>query len=447
MPTLYQRPLLATLRARVEEPRKFFQVIVGPRQVGKTTLVEQLLDELKSQEQHAPAPQRLINSLSADGKAALGPSWIGLMWQAFRQKMQLSGYEEGLLVFDEIQKIPGWSEEIKRNWDADTKNHVNIKLIILGSSRLLVQKGLSEALTGRFELNYLGHWSYPEMRDAFGFSPEQYVWFGGYPGAAEYINDETRFKNYVLNSIIEPSISNDILMMEAITKPALLRQLFDLAISYSAQILSYNKMLGQLQDAGNTTTLAHYLDLLGQAGLITGLEGYSTHPIKTRRTSPKLQVQNAALFSALHTESFDEARMNPDFWGRVVESAIGAHLIAALQQIPNAKLYYWRDGSKEVDFVIKRSAHITGIEVKTASGFGALETFGERFPEAESILVGDDGIDYSLFLTVPLEKMLQTGSVNAVQAQLQQEMKRDGALHATEKSGDGWIAHVIEDYS
>ena len=320
--------------------------------------------------------------------------------------MQLSGYEEGLLVFDEIQKIPGWSEEVKRNWDADTKNHVNIKLIILGSSRLLVQKGLSEALTGRFELNYLGHWSYPEMRDAFGFSPEQYVWFGGYPGAAEYTNDETRFKNYVLNSIIEPSISNDILMMETITKPALLRQLFDLAISYSAQILSYNKMLGQLQDAGNTTTLAHYLDLLGQAGLITGLEGYSARPIKTRRTSPKFQVHNSALFSALHTESFNEARMSPDFWGRVVEGALGAHLISALQQIPNARLYYWREGNQEVDFVIKQGVRITGIEVKTTSGFGALSAFTKNFPEAKPILVGDDGIDYSLFLSTSLEKSL-----------------------------------------
>jgi len=408
MSALYERPLLSTLTFRIEEPRKFFQVIVGPRQVGKTTLVEQLVEDLERKQQTEQVPKRLISSLSADGKAALGAGWIDLMWQAFRQKLNLSQITEGLLIFDEIQKISGWSEVIKKNWDADTKNHLNIKLILLGSSRLLLQKGLSESLTGRFELNYLGHWSYPEMRDAFGFSPDQYVWFGGYPGAAEYINDEPRFKNYVLNSILEPSISNDILMLDTIMKPALLRQLFDLSIFYSAQILSYTTMLGQLQDAGNTTTLAHYLDLLGQAGLISGLESFSTRPVRTRRSSPKLQVQNSALFAAAHPESFDEARMDPAFWGRAVESALGAHLISSLWQIPNASLYYWRERNQEVDFIIRQGAHIIGIEVKTSSGIGGLNVFAKNFPGAKTILVGDEGIDYPSFLATPLADALKT---------------------------------------
>ena len=406
MPQLYERPLLATLYARVQEPRRFFQAIVGPRQVGKTTLIGQLQDKIEKN--HDPlAPQRLIRNHSADGMTSFGAEWIDQVWQALRQQLRLSGADEGVLIIDEIQKVPGWSEAVKKNWDADTKNHENIKLIILGSSRLLLQKGLSESLTGRFELNYLGHWSYPEMREAFGFKPEHYVWFGGYPGATEYVDDEPRFKSYILNSIIEPSVSNDILMLETILKPALLRQLFNLSVLYSAQILSYTSMLGQLQDAGNTTTLAHYLELLGQAGLVTGLAGYSTRPLKARRSSPKLQVQNTALFSALHIESFADAQADPAFWGRAVESIVGAQLLSATQQVSNLQLYYWRYQNEEVDFVLKYGARIIGVEVKTGFGFGALASFKKRFPDAQTLLIGNDGIDYQTFLSTPIEELLR----------------------------------------
>jgi predicted AAA+ superfamily ATPase len=391
----YQRPLLKTLTARLEEKRKFIQVIAGPRQIGKTTLARQLFEKTKA----------LAAFHSADDHADAGSAWIDQIWDGMRVEMRLQKKKEAVLFIDEIQKIPNWSESVKKNWDRDTAEKTGLKVILLGSSRLLLEEGLSESLLGRFELNYLGHWSFAEMKKVFSFAAEQYVWFGGYPGAAELAADEYRFKNYIKNSVVEPTLNRDILMTTQINKPALLRQLFEVGTQYSAQILSFNKMLGQLNDAGNTTTLARYLLLLDQAGLLAGLNKYSVRPVVEKLSIPKLQIYNTALISALRPEPFADARREPQFWGRMVESAAGAHLINQIHEHPGIKLYYWREKNAEMDFVLRRGEKTLGIEVKSNAGtIGALNRaqFTGAFPGCSCLLVGDSGLALDEFLRVPL---------------------------------------------
>jgi predicted AAA+ superfamily ATPase len=405
---MYERALLPVLKKRSIEPRRFIQVVIGPRQVGKTTLVNQLGDWLIKHRREMP-----VFIESADAVQASGTNWLEQVWESARVAMRLQGVESAMLVIDEIQKIGGWSEIVKRNWDLDTRNKLSLKLLLSGSSRLLLQEGLGESLTGRFELNYLGHWSFLEMRDAFGFDPEHYVWFGGYPGAASLIDDEQRFKIYVTGSIIEASLNRDILQLSKVDKPALLRQLFELGISYTGQIVSYNKMLGQLQDAGNTTTLAKYLQLLNQAGLLGGLEQDSTQPIRRRASNPKYQVHNMALYSASQTESLEEFQLDSTRWGRVVESAVGAHLLAETIATPNARLLYWRNRDVEVDFVLKYGSKTMAIEVKSASGdtgLRGLSAFKATFPTASSLLVGASGIPWQDFLKTSIPQLFDAAN-------------------------------------
>lgn len=247
---MYERIHLQWLTNRIREPKKFIQVVVGPRQVGKTTVITQLIQKQES----------AYYFVSADAVAASNGSWLQQQWEIARLKM--ADANEFLLVIDEIQKVVNWSETVKLLWDTDSRNKLNLKVILLGSSRLLLQQGLTESLAGRFEIMYMGHWSFDEMQQAFGWSVQQYVWFGGYPGSADLITNEERWKLYVQHSLIETSISKDILMLTRVDKPALMKRLFELGCFYSGQILSFNKILGQLQDAGNTTTLSHYLSTL-----------------------------------------------------------------------------------------------------------------------------------------------------------------------------------------
>jgi len=395
----YKRALFGTLTQRITEKRKFIQVITGPRQTGKTTLAQQLYKQTKL----------LSGYHSADDTANSGSVWIDQIWETMRIKMHLKKAKEAVLFIDEIQKIPNWSECVKKNWDKDTADNLKLKLVILGSSRLLLEDGLSESLLGRFELNYLGHWSFGEMKKVFSLTPQQYIWFGGYPGSASLIKDENRFKNYVRNSVAEPSLGRDILMTTKVSKPALLRQLFEISTQYSAQILSYNKMLGQLSEAGNTTTLARYLTLLGQAGLITGLNKYSPKPIVEKLSIPKLQIYNTALISALRPESFSDALQDSQFWGHMIESSVGAYLLNQASEFPNIKLYYWREKNAEMDFIVKYGKKVFGFEVKsntdriTASN---REKFSAMFPGARFILVGKSGISFEEFILTPLQELL-----------------------------------------
>lgn len=384
------------LKQRINEPRKFIQVILGPRQVGKTTMIGQLIGELTIP----------FISVSADGIIASDSAWIEQQWENLRLKLKSQNAAEGLLIIDEIQKIENWSEAVKKEWDADTRNHVPIKLILLGSARLLLQQGLTESLAGRFEVIPMTHWTFSEMHEAFGWSPEEFVWFGGYPGSAELAGDEPRWKDYIRHSMVETSLSKDILMLTRIDKPALLRRLYDVGVSYSGQILSYNKILGQLKDAGNTTTLAHYLTLLDSAGLLSGLEKFSRGAIRQRASSPKWIVQNTALLSSGVDYTFTEARGNAALWGRHVESAIGAYLINECKK-KEIKVCYWREKNDEVDFVLHKGSTVIGIEVKSGSKsrVSGMTAFKKLVVPDKIYLVGNDGIPWQEFLLIDIERL------------------------------------------
>ncbi|MGE5382815.1 MAG: ATP-binding protein [Omnitrophica WOR_2 bacterium] len=388
---MFQRPYLQLVKARLLEPRKFIQVIIGPRQVGKTTMVVQLLAELSTPNLYE----------SADAVLATNYTWLLQAWESARLRLKTSGAKDFLLVIDEIQKIENWSEVVKQQWDKDTLEGLNIKVILLGSSRLLIQKGLTESLAGRFETLYLGHWSYTEMQEAFGWSIEQYVYFGGYPGSATLINEEERWKNYIKDSLIETSISKDILMMTRIDKPALLKRLFELGCLYSGQILSYTKIIGQLQDAGNTTTLANYLNLLENSGLLAGLDKYAGDIIRKRGSSPKFQVFNNALITSQGNETYQQAIIKPELWGRLVESSVGTHLMnnSILERF---NLYYWREGNYEVDFILEKGNKVIALEVKSGANAEnrGMTLFAEKFHPEKVLLIGTGGISFNEFLKI-----------------------------------------------
>ena len=388
---MYERPHLKVLTERMNESRRFIQVLIGPRQVGKTTVVTQLLQKL-SIENHF---------VSADSVLISDSFWLEQQWEIARLKVKTSSNKEFLLVIDEIQKVTNWSEKVKLLWDTDTYEQKNIKVILLGSSRLLLQQGLTESLAGRFETTYMGHWSYEEMQAGFNWLPDQYAWFGGYPGSAALIIDEKRWKSYVTNSLIETSINRDILMLSRVAKPALMKVLFELGCHYSGQILSFTKILGQLQDAGNTTTLSHYLNLLDTAGLLAGFEKYAADIIRKKSSSPKFQVHNTALISAQRAENFLQIKSDPAEWGRIVESAIGAHLLNnSISE--NYKVYYWRDRDQEIDFVLEYKNQIIGVEVKSGAkqSSSGMAAFQKQFQPKKIYLVGDTGLPWQDFLKI-----------------------------------------------
>jgi hypothetical protein len=363
------------------------QVVAGPRQVGKTTLVQQICDETE-------VP---VHFTSADEPTLRGPEWVSQQWEAARLA---AGRDGAILVLDEVQKATGWAESVKRLWDEDTRKRRPIKVVLLGSAPLLIQHGLSESLAGRFEILHLPHWSAAEMRAAFDWPVERFIFNGGYPGAAQLVEDHDRWTRYVRDSLIETTIARDVLLISRVDKPALLRRLFELGCRYSGQILSYTKMLGQLQDAGNTTTLAHYLELLSGAGMLTGLPKYAAAMVRQRGSSPKLQVLDTALLSALSGYTFDEARADHEFWGRLTESAVGAHLAnAAAAGV--CELFYWRDRNREVDFVVRAGRQLTAIEVKTGRKRetpAGIAAFAAAFRPSRKLLVGGDGISVEDFL-------------------------------------------------
>ncbi|MDP2824807.1 MAG: ATP-binding protein [Sulfuritalea sp.] len=413
----YQRAVVHTLLDRLSEPPRSLIVIAGPRQVGKTTLVRDALANFSRSRYSFIAVDRpdeplplgsvpeasdayLLDAERRDG------AWLVNTWQRARVAARQS--QEGhILVLDEIQKISRWSDVVKGLWDADRAEGLDLHVVLLGSSPLLMQKGMSESLAGRFELIRLTHWSFREMYDAFDFNLSDYIYFGGYPGSAGYIRDEPRWRNYVNGSLIEPSIEKDILMMTRVDKPALLRQLFHLGCRYSGQILSYTKMMGQLQDAGNTVTLAHYLDLLGHAGLIQGLQKYAGQHHRRRASSPKLNVLNTALMSAGSGYTKAEAEADRSYRGRMVESAVGAHLHNTGH--PECRLHYWRDGTDEVDFVLERGRRLVAIEVKSGPAKGPLsgmDAFAAAFGDCRKLLVGEGGVPLAEFLSYPAEHWL-----------------------------------------
>lgn len=392
---MIKRDGYTVLLKRLNEPRHFIQALVGPRQVGKTTLALQVINELELPSHYA----------SADEPGLHQASWLEQQWEIGRLQIQHPRHG-AVLVLDEIQKIKEWSTIVKRLWDEDTRHKRSLKVLLLGSTPLLLQQGLSESLAGRFEMIPIRHWTFSEMHAAFKWNFEQFIYFGGYPGAAALIQDETRWKHYIVDSLIETTLAKDVLSLAPIQKPTLLRQLFHLGCLYSGQILSYQKMMGQLQDAGNTTTLAHYLDLLSVAGLLNGLNKYAGQVVRQRGSSPKFQVQNTALLTASSNHSFQDAKKDRDFWGHLLESAIGAYLINSLYGT-NIQLYYWRERQQEVDFVLKSGKKLIAIEVKsgkTKEVLPGIEAFQKEFKPNRVLLVGGQGISPQQFLMTPVEK-------------------------------------------
>ncbi len=394
---MFKRPIYKEIVKRLKEPRRFIQVLSGPRQTGKTTLAHQVMAE-----QNIPS-----HYVSADEPTLKDRIWIEQQWETARLKVKSK--KGALFVLDEVQKIDGWSEIIKRLWDEDSANQLELHVLILGSSPLLVHRGLTESLTGRFEIIPITHWSFKEMREAFDWSVDEYVFYGGYPGAAALIEDQKRWASYIKNSLIETTILRDILYMKRVDKPALLRRLFELGCLYSGQILSYQKMLGQLQDAGNTTTLAHYLNLLEGAGLLAGLPKYAGQCFRQRASSPKLQVLNTALVSSQSLLSFEDAKQDKDFWGTLVESSVGASLMNGIKG-ENIELFYWSSRNREVDFILSRGEALVAIEVKSGRRKVALpgiDTFSKEFPVKRKLLVGAQGIPIADFLVTSPSQWLR----------------------------------------
>lgn len=390
---MFKRSEYQIIKSRLEEPRRFIQVVMGARQIGKSTVVKQVLKDLE-------APYRFF---SADNVPTTNSAWISNCWEAVRSLKESNRWENVVLVIDEIQKITNWSEVVKKEWDDDTFHDRDIKVLLLGSSRVLLEKGLSESLAGRFEEIRMSHWSYMEMKDCFGFSFSQYLFYGGYPGAASLINDEDRFQQYIQSAIIEATINKDILMNTPISKPALLHQTFELGAAYSGELLSLNKMLGSLQDAGNTTTLAGYINLLNESGLLCGLQKFSIDTARRKASIPKLQVYNNALKTVYNPLTFEQAITDRKMWGRIYESGIGAYLVSQAF-IHRFEIYYWRDRNYEVDFILRKKGSVVAIEVKSNAEkrTEGLDKFRQQFNPTASFIVGDGGICAEDFLSMDI---------------------------------------------
>lgn len=393
---MYKRPEYQTIISRLNEKRMFIQVVMGARQIGKSTVVKQVLKDIK-------VPFQFF---SADNVPTTKSTWISNCWEATRSLKENNGWNEVILVIDEIQKILNWSEVVKKEWDKDTFKDCNIKVLLLGSSRVLLEKGLSESLAGRFEEIRMSHWSYKEMKECFGFTLDQYIFYGGYPGAAPLIKDSDRFGQYIQSSIIDATINKDILMDTPISKPALLKQTFELGSAYSGNLLSLNKMLGSLQDAGNTSTLSGYINLLNESGLLCGLQKYSVDLSRRKASIPKFQVYNNALKMVYCPMSFEQAIQDRKAWGHIFESAIGAYLVSQAF-IHRFEVYYWRERNDEVDFVLHKKGGIVAIEVKSNAEkrTEGLTKFQQMFKPKSSFIVGDGGISAEDFFTMDLRKL------------------------------------------
>ena len=393
---MYKRSEYQIIRKRLEEPRRFIQVVMGPRQVGKSTVVKQVLQDID-------LPFLLF---SADNVPASNSAWVSNCWAAVRSQKESKAYGSVILVIDEIQKIANWSEVVKKEWDDDTFHNLDIRVLLLGSSRVMLEKGLSESLAGRFEEIRMSHWSYAEMKECFGYTLDQYMFYGGYPGAAELIADPDRWEQYIQSAIIDTTINKDILMDTPISKPALLRQTFELGAAYSGEVLSLSKMLGSLQDAGNTVTLAGYINLLDESGMLCGIQKYSIDTARRRASIPKLQVYNNALKAIFNPYTFQQAILDRRAWGRIFESSIGAWLVSQAF-VHRFEVFYWRERDLEVDFILRKKGIVIAIEVKSNAekNTKGLNSFKERFNPKAAFIVGDGGISPTDFLTMDIMRL------------------------------------------
>ncbi len=387
----YERPVANVLRERLAEPRRFLEVLAGPRQVGKTTAVHQVLRTM-------PVPSHYA---SGDDPLLRLTAWVDEQWGVARALAAAEG--TAILALDEVHRVPGWADRIKALWDEDSCSAANVRVVLVGSSPWLLHQGLAERLHGRFETIRADQWSYAECRAAFVWDLDTYLFFGGYPGAAPLITDAARWRAYVRDSLLESTVARDVLALLRVDKPALMRQLLLCACELSGQIVSLTKLLGQLRDAGNVTTLAHYLRLLSTAGLVTELQKYSGSQVRRRASIPKLLVLDTALMSAAADMDMVAAKADGQYWGRLVESAVGAHLV----RLRGDEVMYWNQGQAEVDYVVASTSRRPGstrplaVEVKSGrprSGLRGLDLFLREYGPAETLLVGAGGLSLEEFL-------------------------------------------------
>ena len=407
---MFARPLVSELVKRMREIPGSIIYVSGPRQTGKTTATRQALAKVGIPYRYCSAdagepvayfgmPPRLDSEIAPS--AMRDGSWIVQNWN--RSRIDARRSERGfVLVLDEIQNVPDWSLTVKGLWDADRFENLPLRVVILGSAHLRLQSSLRESLAGRFEPLRFTHWSLAEMSEAFGFDTESFVYFGGSPGAAKLVHDEERWRRYVLSSLVEAAIERDILAMTRVRKPALFKQLLELGCELSGQTVSFTKLVGRMRGTGNTTILARYIDLLSTAGLLAGIEKYSGSRISIKASSPKLNVYNTAYLSAFSDYSFADAKADRVFWGRLVESAVGAHLLNS--STGNTRVYYWRHVNSEVDFVLRSGARLVAVEVKSGTRLRStrgMKDFAKRYSPLNCVVVGADAVRLSDFLSVP----------------------------------------------
>jgi predicted AAA+ superfamily ATPase len=366
MATPFERPFVAQLEKRLSGTSALIQLLVGPRQVGKTTGVRQLIKRTPGHCHYASADDLLVTDRT----------WLLEQWQ----KALLMG-DGCLLVVDEIQKIPNWPETVKSLWDAHPHR---LRVVLLGSSSLQIQSGLSESLAGRFELTRIYHWTFSELKQAFDYDLDRYLLYGGYPGAVAYEDDFDRWYAYLKDAIVEAVIGKDILQNRKVANPALFCQAFEILCRYPAQEISYTKLLGQLQDKGNTDLVKYYLELYAGAFLIYSLDKYASKAWLTRSSSPKILTACPALYTMT---AGPHTLITPEQRGRVFELAVGAELL----QLPG-ELFYWREKNADVDFVYRYQGRLFAIEVKSGRKKSAkgLDAFKANFPESCPIILTPD---------------------------------------------------------
>jgi hypothetical protein len=275
-----------------------------------------------------------------------------------------AGQGNAVLLLDEIHHLSDWAARLKSHWDRARRRHIPIHVVATGSSALRVATGSRESLAGRFERLTLSHWPAAALVEAFHLSPREaahnFVRFGSYPGAVEFQQNFARWRDYLRDAIIEPAIGRDVLALGTVRRPALLRQVFAIATGAPAQIMSLQKMQGQLQDRGALETVAHYLALLQDAYLVVPLEKYAIQVHRRRASPPKLVVLNNALLSATHPNGPPDPAREPDRFGFWVENACLAFAINQDQQVT-----YWREEPQEVDAILDGSWGKWAVEVKT----------------------------------------------------------------------------------